>query len=431
MKTLILNARVIDPASGTDARMDILIENGRISQMAPGLSGFSGDARVIDAEGLVAAPGLVDMHCHLRDPGFTHKEDIRTGTAAAAAGGFTSVACMPNTKPVIDSEETLRYVLDKAARQGAVRVYPIAAVSMGQLGETLSPFQTLKNAGAVAFSDDGRPVMDEALMKSAVRLAHSLGTAVISHCEDFTVFQEGALNEGEMSRVLRLPGIPAAAEEKMVEREARLSLETGARVHIAHISTAGSVEIVRAYKKRGAPVTCETCPHYMLLDERATQGYNTLAKMNPPLRTQHDVQAILGGLLDGTIDAIATDHAPHSREEKHVPFVDAPNGVIGFETALPAALTALYCTGKAGLREILRLLTQGPADILKIDRGRLAPGLDADIVLFDPEESRVISADRFLSKSANSCFIGMRLTGVIRYTLVGGQVVFEDGAPKA
>lgn len=431
MKTLILNARVIDPASDTDARMDILIENGRISQMASGLSGFAGDARVIDAEGLVAAPGLVDMHCHLRDPGFTHKEDIHTGTASAAAGGFTSVACMPNTKPVIDSEETLRYVLDKAARQGAVRVYPIAAVSMGQLGETLSPFQKLKDAGAVAFSDDGRPVMDEALMKSAVYLAHSLGAMVISHCEDFTVFQEGALNEGEMSRVLRLPGIPAAAEENMVEREARLSLETGARVHIAHISTAGSVEIVRAYKKRGAPVTCETCPHYMLLDERATQGYNTLAKMNPPLRTQHDVQAILGGLLDGTIDAIATDHAPHSREEKHVPFVDAPNGVIGFETALPAALTALYCTGKAGLSEILRLLTQGPADILKIDRGRLAAGLDADIVLFDPEESRVISADRFRSKSANSCFIGMRLTGVIRYTLVGGQVVFEDGAPEA
>jgi dihydroorotase len=429
LKTLILNGRVIDPAGNIDGRLDLFIRDGVVCDMAPSLSSYAGQegVRIIDAAGLVAAPGLVDMHCHLRDPGFEYKEDIFSGSRAACAGGFTSVACMPNTDPPADSAEIIRYIVDKASNAGLVNVYPIGAASVGQRGLKTAPYKVLKESGAVAVSDDGRPVEDENLMRLALKQANEAGLRVISHCEVLPLSKGGAINEGEVSRALGLPGIPARAEEEMVERDARLALELNLPVHIAHVSTAGSVEIVRRYKAKGAPVTCETCPHYMLLDELEVVSRGSLAKMNPPLRTRRDVEAVLAGLLDGTIDAIATDHAPHSTEEKALPLSKAPNGVTGLETALGASLTALYHTGRASLSLVLRKLTCAPADILGINRGRLGIGLPADIVIFSPDESRIVREGSFYSKGKNSCFIGMQLSGVVRYTLSGGRIVYENG----
>ena len=424
MKLLIQKGRLVDPVGGIGGVMDILIEDGKLAVIGSDLR--EQEAQVIDARGLTVCAGLVDMHVHLREPGLEYKEDIATGTAAAARGGITSVACMPNTKPAVDSPEQVRYVLRRAAESCGVRVWPIGAVTLGEKGEVLTDAQALKEAGAVALSDDGMPIQNANLMRDALIRAKRLGLTILSHCEDADMVRNYAVNEGRVSRALDLPGRPAIAEELMVMRDAMLSEETGAAVHICHISTAGSVDIVRQFKKKGVPITCETCPQYFTLteDEVLTQG--TMARVNPPLRTRQDVEAVIAGLKDGTIDAIATDHAPHSAQEKAKPLAEAPSGMVGLETSLGATLTALYHTGEMDLSDILKKMTFNPACILGIPKGRLSLGGEADFTIFDPNETWTVDPERFASKGRNTPFAGKTLTGRVKYTIVGGRIVYED-----
>ena len=424
MKLLIQKGRLVDPVGGIGGIMDILIEDGKLAVIGSDLR--EQDAQVIDARGLTVCAGLVDMHVHLREPGLEYKEDISTGTAAAARGGITSVACMPNTKPAVDSPAQVRYVLRRAAESCGVRVWPIGAVTVGEKGETLTDGQALKEAGAVALSDDGMPIQNANLMRDALIRAKRLGLTILSHCEDADMVRNYAVNEGRVSRALNLPGRPAIAEELMVMRDAMLSEETGAAVHICHISTAGSVDIVRQFKKKGVHITCETCPQYFTLteDEVLTQG--TMARVNPPLRTRQDVEAIIAGLKDGTIDAIATDHAPHSAQEKAKPLAEAPSGMVGLETSLGATLTALYHTGEMDLSDILKKMTFNPACILGIPKGRLSLGGEADFTIFDPNETWTVDPEQFASKGRNTPFAGRELTGKVKYTIVGGKIVYED-----
>ena len=424
MKLLIQKGRLVDPVGGIGGVMDILIEDGKLAVIGSDLR--EQEAQVIDARGLTVCAGLVDMHVHLREPGLEYKEDISTGTAAAARGGITSVACMPNTKPAVDSPEQVRYVLRRAAESCGVRVWPIGAVTLGEKGEALTDAQALKEAGAVALSDDGMPIQNANLMRDALIRAKRLGLTILSHCEDADMVCNYAVNEGRVSRALGLPGRPAIAEELMVMRDAMLSEETGAAVHICHISTAGSVDIVRQFKKKGVPITCETCPQYFSLteDEVLTQG--TMARVNPPLRTRQDVEAVIAGLKDGTIDAIATDHAPHSAQEKAKPLAEAPSGMVGLETSLGATLTALYHTGEMDLSDILKKMTFNPACILGIPKGRLSLGGEADFTIFDPNETWTVDPERFASKGRNTPFAGKTLTGRVKYTIVGGRIVYED-----
>ncbi len=424
MKTLIRQGRLVDPVTGIGGVMDILIENGKIAVI--GSTILDQEAEIIDARNLMVCAGLVDMHVHLREPGFAYKETIETGTRAAAAGGFTTVACMPNTRPVIDSPERVAFVLEKAAASCGVRVAPIGAVTVGQKGEEITDFEALKAAGAVAFSDDGVPVQNANLLRDALILAHRQGCPVLSHCEDADMVKDYAVNEGRISRQLRLPGRPAIAEELQVTREAMLAEETGCAVHICHISTAKSVNIVRRYKRRGVHITCETCPQYFTFteDEVLTQG--AMARVNPPLRTPADVEGIIQGLQDGTIDAIATDHAPHGAEEKARPLTEAPSGMVGLETALAACLTQLYHTGKMSISDILRKLTINPAGILRIPGGRLALGGEADLVIFDPNEEWTVNPERFASKGRNTPFAGKRLKGKVKYTISDGEIIYQE-----
>ena len=424
MKLLIQKGRLVDPVGGIGGVMDLLIEDGRLAVIGSDLR--APDAQVLDARGLTVCAGLVDMHVHLREPGFEYKEDIASGTAAAARGGFTSVACMPNTRPVIDTPEQVRWVLDRAGECCGVRVWPIGAVSMGERGEALTDAHALKEAGAPALSDDGVPVQDANLMRDALILAKRAGLTILSHCEDASMVRNYAVNEGRVSRTLGLPGRPAIAEELMVMRDAMLAEETGGAVHICHISTAGSVDIVRQFKKKGVHITCETCPQYFTLteDEVLTQG--TMARVNPPLRTRQDVEAVIAGLKDGTIDAIATDHAPHSAQEKAKPLAEAPSGMVGLETSLGATLTALYHTGEMDLSDILKKMTFNPACILGIPKGRLSLGGEADFTIFDPNETWTVDPERFASKGRNTPFAGKTLTGRVKYTIVGGRIVYED-----
>ena len=366
------------------------------------------------------------MHVHLREPGFTYKEDIASGTAAAARGGFTSVACMPNTRPAVDSPEGVRYILDRPAECCGIRVWPIAAVSRGEQGEALTDAHALKEAGAVALSDDGVPVQNANLMRDALIRAKRTGLTVLSHCEDATMVRNYAVNEGRVSRTLGLPGRPAIAEELMVMRDAMLAEETGGAVHICHISTAGSVEIVRQFKKRGVAITCETCPQYFTLTEEEVLTRGSMARVNPPLRTRQDVEAVIRGLQDGTIDAIATDHAPHSAQEKARPLAEAPSGMVGLETALGVTLTALYHTGKMDLSDLLKKLTFHPACILRIPKGRLSLGGEADFTIFDPNEMWTVDPERFASKGRNTPFAGKKLRGKVKYTIVGGEIVYQE-----
>ena len=424
MKLLIQKGRLVDPVGGIGGIMDILIEDGKLAVIGSDLR--EQDAQIIDARGLTVCAGLVDMHVHLREPGLEYKEDITTGTAAAARGGITSIACMPNTKPAVDSPEQVRYVLRRAAESCGVRVWPIGAVTLGEKGETLTDGQALKEAGAVALSDDGMPIQNANLMRDALIRAKRLGLTILSHCEDADMVRNYAVNEGRVSRALDLPGRPAIAEELMVMRDAMLSEETGAAVHICHISTAGSVDIVRQFKKKGVHITCETCPQYFSLteDEVLTQG--TMARVNPPLRTRQDVEAIIAGLKDGTIDAIATDHAPHSAQEKARPLSEAPSGMVGLETSLGATLTALYHTGEMDLSDILKKMTFNPACILGIPKGRLSLGGEADFTIFDPNETWTVDPEQFASKGRNTPFAGRELKGKVKYTIVGGKIVYED-----
>ena len=424
MKLLIQKGRLVDPVGGIGGVMDILIEDGRLAVIGSDLR--DQDAQVIDARGLTVCAGLVDMHVHLREPGLEYKEDISTGTAAAARGGVTSVACMPNTKPAVDSPEQVRYILRRAAEACGVRVWPIGAVTMGEKGETLTDAQALKEAGAVALSDDGLPIQNANLMRDALIRCKRLGLTILSHCEDADMVCNYAVNEGRVSRALDLPGRPAIAEELMVMRDAMLAEETGAAVHICHISTAGSVDIVRQFKKRGTHITCETCPQYFTLTEDEVLSQGAMARVNPPLRTKQDVEAIIAGLKDGTIDAIATDHAPHSQEEKARPLAEAPSGMVGLETALGATLPALYHTGEMDLSDILKKMTFNPACILGIPKGRLSLGGEADFTIFDPNEVWTVDPEQFASKGRNTPFAGRELKGKVKYTIVGGKLVYED-----
>ena len=424
MKLLIQNGRVLDPVSKTVTLTDLLAENGRVALLERGLETEAD--RIIDASGLVVSPGLVDMHVHLRDPGYTYKEDIRTGTAAAARGGVTSLACMANTDPVLDCPEQLHYVRERAKEGSGVHVYPIAAVSVGLRGEEPTDAEALKKAGAVALSDDGCNVDNANLMRDVLIRARRLDMPVLCHCEDTSMVEGRAVNEGSVSRQLWLEGRPAIAEELMVMRDAMLAEETGAHVHICHVSTARSVDIIRKMKKKGVHLTCETCPQYFWLteDEILTQG--SMARVNPPLRTAQDVKGIIAGLKDGTIDVIATDHAPHSAEEKARPLTRAPSGMVGLETSLALTLTGLYHSGKMELPDIIRRMSTNPADILHLPKGRMSMGVAADLTIFDPDQEWTIDPEQFASKGRNTPFAGKTVKGRVKYTIVDGQIVYQD-----
>ncbi len=426
MKLLIKKGRVVHPVTGTVLLQDILAENGRISLMEHGLC-CEAD-RVIDAAGLMVAPGLVDMHVHLRDPGLTYKEDIVTGCGAAARGGVTSLACMANTSPAVDCPEQVKYVLDRAKEANGVGVYPVAALSRGLRGEEPTDAEALKAAGAVALSDDGNNVDNANLMRDVLIRTRQLEMPVLCHCEDTSMVAGRAVNEGSVSRQLWLEGRPAIAEEIMVMRDAMLAEETGAAVHICHVSTARSVEIIRKMKKKGVRITCETCPQYFTLTEDEVLAQGSQARVNPPLRTQKDVHGIIAGLKDGTIDAIATDHAPHSVEEKARPLSRAPSGMIGLETSLALALTRLYHTKKMDMPAIIRRMSTNPADILRLPRGRMSIGAVADLVIFDPDESWVVDPLLFASKARNTPFAGRTVKGRVKYTIAKGEVIYQDRA---
>lgn len=424
MKLLIKQGRLVDPVGGIGGVMDILVENGKV--VAIGSEVHDGEAQVINANGFVVSAGLVDMHVHLREPGFEYKETIETGCAAAAKGGVTSVACMPNTKPVIDTPELVAFVQEQAKKACGINVLPIAAVSKGQQGKELTNTQALVDAGVVAFSDDGVPIQDANLMRDALIAARNHKLPILTHSEDAGMVCNYAVNEGEVSRKLGIPGRPAIAEELMIMRDAMLAEETGSAVHVCHVSTARSVDIVRQYKKKGVRITCETCPQYFTLTEEEVLKQGTMARVNPPLRTQKDVEAIIEGLQDGTIDAIVTDHAPHSEEEKARPLTEAPSGMVGLETSLAISLTALYHTGKMDLSTLLRKMTMEPSRILGVNKGRLALGEDADIVIFDPNEEWVVDPEQFASKGRNTPYGGCKLKGRVKYTIVGGKVIYQD-----
>lgn len=424
MKTLIKNGHVIDAKTGLDGIFDILTDNGRIMAVEAGIEGLNAD--IIDARGMYVLPGLVDAHCHLRDPGFEYKEDIESGSRSAAMGGFTSIACMPNTNPVIDSEAVIRYILSKAKQDAIVNIYPIGAITKGMKGEELAEIGELKFAGAVAVSDDGKPVKSSSLMKKALQYASMFDMTVISHCEDSDMADEGVMNEGYNSTVMGLKGIPAPAEELMVSRELILAEYTKTPVHIAHVSTALSVELIRNAKKRGVRVTAETCPHYFALTDDACRDYNTLARVNPPLRTSGDTAAIIEGLKDGTLDIIATDHAPHHADEKNVEFNQAASGLVGFETALSLAITLLVKPGHLTMKQLVEKMSLKPSRLLGIDKGTLEAGKAADLIIVNTEEEFTVDISKLHSKSKNSPFDGWKLTGTVNHTIVGGKIVVRE-----
>lgn len=426
-KMLIANARILDPSCEppVDFIGDILIEGDRIIKVGSNLAQtkIAQGAQHIDASGLCAAPGFLDIHVHLRDPGFTHKEDIITGCKAAAAGGVTGVCCMPNTKPVTDSEEVLSYILDKA-KDADARVYPIASITKGMLGQELNDIAALHACGAVAVSDDGRPVENGGMMLKALKEAYKAGVPVISHCEDLTIIDGGIINEGRISKELGVKGMDRASEDSITAREIVLAESSDTAIHIAHVSTKGSVQLIREAKARGVKVTCETAPHYMMMTNELLLSYNANFRMNPPLREQEDCEAIVEGVLDGTIDAIVTDHAPHAAEEK-ANFLKAPNGIVGLETSFAAACTVLVHQCGMSLLDLVKLMSTNPANLLRLPGGTLREGSLADIVLFDPDRSWTVDAEKLHSKSKNTPFDGLELTGRVVRTILGGKTVFE------
>ncbi len=424
MDLLIKGGRVIDPAQGIDEVVDILVEAGIIKEIGKNLQLEAG-CETIEAAGLLVTPGLIDIHVHLRDPGLEYKEDIVTGTRAAAAGGFTSVACMPNTKPVNDSKTVTSYIVKKAKTEALVNVFPIGAITCGSKGENIVHLRELKDAGCVAVSDDGSPVRDAQMMRLALETAGRIGIPVISHAEELSLAADGVMNEGATSRDLGLKGIPWAAEDTAIARDVYLAEFTGTPIHIAHVSTRGAVRIIRNAKARGVKVTCETAPHYFSLTEDAVRSFGANAKMNPPLRGAVDVAAIKAGLADGTIDAIATDHAPHQSDEKDLEFSRALNGIIGLETSLPLSLR-LVEEGVLGISALVEKMSLNPAGILGIDRGTLKAGAVADITLIDPGLEWVVEAEKLASRSKNSPWLGARMKGKAVYTIVGGKVVFKQ-----
>ncbi len=423
-KILIVNGHVIDPGRFNGVA-DVLIDEGRVVAVGPHLKAPAG-ATKIDATGRLVLPGFVDLHVHFREPGFEYKESIQSGAAAAVAGGFTSVCCMPNTNPVNDNQAITKLMLDRAREAGLANIFPIGAITKGSEGKELAEIGDLRRAGCVAISDDGKPVMNSLVMRRAMEYALAFDVPVVDHCEDLHLAEGGCMNEGAISTELGLPGMPSAAEDVMVARNVALAELTGARLHLAHISTEGSVRMVREAKSRGLKVTAEACPHHFTITEETVRGYNTYAKMNPPLRTWKDVQAIKEGLRDGTIDAIATDHAPHATQEKQLGFTEAPFGIVGLETALPLTL-ALVDEGVLSLESAVDKLSTAPAKAFGLAKGTLAVGADADVAIVDQQEQWEVDPAKFYSKSRNTPFAGWKVKGRVTTTIVGGRVVFETG----
>lgn len=430
MRLVIKGGRVIDPATNLDGTYNLYVMGGRIASLRPSSADEGAPQKssvgvdVIDAAGLAVIPGLIDLHTHLREPGYEYKETILTGGEAAAKGGFTTILCMANTSPVNDSSSVTRYIL-KMAEEAPVNVLPVGAVSYGLKGERLTEMGELKEAGCVAVSDDGVPVMKSSLMRRALEYSKIFGIPVISHAEDKDLAGDGVMNEGEVSTRLGLKGIPNAAEDAFVARDIMLAELTDWRLHIAHVSTRGSVELVRGAKKRGLKVTAEAAPHHLALTHEAVRGYNTNAKMNPPLRSQDDVMALREGLRDGTIDAIATDHAPQSVIEKDVEFDQAANGVIGLETAFSVTY-GLVEEGAFALNDAIKAMTINPATVMGLEKGSLRVGSAADITVVDLKKSWVVEPEKLRSRSRNTPFAGMTLKGRVMYTIVNGKVVYRD-----
>jgi dihydroorotase len=424
MSLLIRNGRVVDPAGSTDAVADVLISGDRVERVGRDLP-VAAETTVLDATGKLVCPGFIDIHVHLREPGYEYKETVATGTRAAAAGGFTAVACMANTHPVNDNRSITDYIRAKAAVEGAVRVYPIGAVTRGLGGEELAELAELAEAGCVAFSDDGKCVMNAALYRRAMEYTLPFGAPIISHAEDHHLSGGAAMNEGVVSTELGIPGAPAAAEDIMVARDILLAELTGAHVHIAHLSTAGAVRLVRDAKARGVRVTAEVTPHHLLLTEDAVRTFDANAKMNPPLRSKRDTEVLLEALVDGTIDCIATDHAPHAGSEKEGEFDRAAFGIVGLETAVGLMLDRLVRPGALPLATLISRLSRDPARLLGLPGGSLAPGAPADVTLLDPGAEWTVDPARFQSKSRNTPFGGWTVTGRPWKTIVGGRIVFE------
>lgn len=425
MKILVKHGLIIDPSQKINEVRNVLIEGGKIKGYPGETEEYEKDSsvQVIDARGKIVSPGFIDMHVHLREPGFEYKETIRTGCLAAAVGGFTSVVCMPNTNPINDNASVTEYILFKARTEGVVNVFPVGAITKGEKGETLAEIGEMHEAGCVAISDDGQPVMDSGVMRHAMEYVKAFGIPVIDHAEDLNLSANGVMNEGFTSTKLGLKGIPNASEEVMIARDIMLAELTGAHLHVAHVSAAGSVRLIRDAKKRGVRLTAEATPHHFTLTDKVVLGYDTNAKVNPPIRGPEDVEAIKEGLRDGTIDIIATDHAPHSEDEKKVEFDLAPFGISGLETALPLALR-LVSDGTLTLPELIKKLTCNPAQIIDINRGTLKVGSTADVVIFDPDKAVTVDRNKFRSKGKNSPFHGWQLSGSVLYTIVGGRVVF-------
>lgn len=420
----IRGARVLDPANGRDEKLDLLIADGKILSVAS-VPEEGECTEILDASGLILAPGLVDVHVHFRDPGLTYKEDIETGARAAARGGYTTVVCMANTKPAADNPETLSQILKKGTGTG-IHVKACACVTKGMQGKELTDMKGLRALGAAGFTDDGIPILDEKLLRRAMEEAARLDVPISLHEEDPALIENNGINRGAVSEKLGIGGSPVQAEIRLVERDCLLAGETGAKVNIQHISAAGSVEAVRRAKARGANVTAEAAPHHFTLTEEAVLAFGTCAKMNPPLRTEADRQAVIAGLCDGTIDMIATDHAPHSEEEKARPITEAPSGIIGLETALALGITELVEPGYLSLMELMEKMSRNPARLYGFDYPGIVPGAPADFVIFDEKE--LWTVDKFASKSSNSPFRGRTLQGKVRYTVCGGEIVYKNNS---
>lgn len=433
MRTVLRGVRVIDPARGLDAQRDVVIEGGRVTAVgegaAAGIGAEARDTRVIDGAGRWLAPGFIDLHTHLREPGYEYKEDIVSGTRAAAAGGFTTVCAMPNTRPVNDNRAITESMVAKARAHGLVRVYPIGAITRGQEGRELTEMADLRDAGCVAVSDDGRCVTDAGVMRRALEYATTHGLVVVQHAEDHALTRGAQMHEGAVSTRLGLKGWPRFAEDHIVARDLMLADATGARYHLAHASTAGAAALVRAAKERGLNVSAEVTPHHLTLTDAAVLGYNTACKVNPPLREAHDVEALIAALADGTIDCVATDHAPHASIEKECEFAEAAHGMVGLETAL-ALLLGLVHGGRLKAARLVEALTVGPARAFGFEVPTVREGACADLVLIDPARVWQVAPERFASKSRNTPFAGRELVGAVEMTLVGGAIVYENPRPE-
>ncbi|GKX28024.1 dihydroorotase [Vallitalea longa] len=423
MKLLIKNGTVINPKYSSMKKLDILIENEMINKIEQNISCQEAD-KILEADGLWVTPGLIDVHVHLREPGFEHKETIATGSRSAAAGGFTTICAMPNTNPAIDTPELIRFIRDKAKKESVVNVLPIGAITLGQDGEKLVDIEAMVEAGACAFSEDGKSVMNAKMLNDAMKIAKTKNIPILSHCEDANMAKEGIMNEGVANK-LGVIGIPTEAEDIIVSRDIILASKTGVKLHICHISTKESIEFLRNAKDRGVDVTAEVCPHHYTLTEEDVTLDNTNTKMNPPLRSKEDVEAIKKALKDGLIEIIATDHAPHSSEEKNRGYEKAPNGIVGLETAVPLGITELVETGILTPIELIKKMSYTPAKMLGIDKGNLEIGKVADITIIDPKQEYEIDINKFSSKSKNSPFHNRHVKGKVKYTIVNGKVVFE------